>query len=44
MKLVDQLRRIARVLKERFPNLSMDETLEIAAKIMDELDALDGEL
>ena len=37
MKTSEKLRAIARVLKDRFPNLKIEETLNLAAKIIDVL-------
>jgi hypothetical protein len=35
---MSKLRRIAKVLKERFPNLTVDETLELAERILEEIE------
>lgn len=35
----DKLRAISRILKERFPNLTVDETLDLAGKILDALES-----
>ena len=40
MTSTEKLKRIAKILKLRFPNLTTDETIDLAVKILDSLDQI----